>query len=359
MADGESRIGHTVPWLVTLVGFLIVLVRLLAVSHLDPPTVAALLDGSGIVTIVLSTIAEHRAPVLVVILLVVISVLSFGVPVSSERVLFRAALVMTCFLLVLFGPAWWIVMPVVMLDTEFKGPVSAAFVRRSVRRRLRSMAAVSSIMEQQASLETQPMVVGQDVIRSEQESLKRDIEELDSLEDDPSLTGKMESINERLERQRERVSQQEEELAARSAETSAARIEVAAEQAKLDAQSNLAGRLDRLLVGILAVLSCLAFVTLLDDTPWLPAEEFVLSGREEPLIGYALSVDPTGVIVLQQDPRLLVHLVADEVEARTVCDASAEKSWIVPSWLTAGLVDIFLDSPTYPICGDPAIAPAP
>jgi hypothetical protein len=79
--------------------------------------------------------------------------------------------------------------------------------------------------------------------------------------------------------------------------------------------------LDLVLVGLVILLVVTAMPTLLNDQPWLPAEQIVVDNGDD-IVGYVVNYSSDWVTVLINENREIQYLRPSEVERRDVCRLS-------------------------------------
>ena len=126
MADNETRqlIDSSVTWSLTLLAFLMVILKVLVVAHFDEATALGILQSAGPVSIVVAVITTSLGPLAILIIVGVNVVYRRGPPQGTERVVFETAFLIAIGLLFLVGGLVIVPALYLFLDLHFGWPVT-------------------------------------------------------------------------------------------------------------------------------------------------------------------------------------------------------------------------------------------
>ena len=292
MARDSARplIDSSVTWSATLFAFLLVVLKVLVVSHFDATTALGVLRSVGVASVIIAAISVSLVPVSVFVLAVVNSILTHGTPSPTEKVVLEAAFLVTSLLLVYFAPLVFIPVVLFLMDKHYVGPVARWRRQREARRPLTP--------EEKSTLEEL------DATQQEIRAIEGDLNDVTSRAEaasalDVSLVREATELNRRSLKVTEMITKQ---------------------ATNMDTHGHRMRRAEiRSTVAYLVFIAAMSFMMVADDRPWLPAEHFVLTPSSSQMHGYALDVEEGRTLVLRESPRFLTWLDTREIQERRFC----------------------------------------
>jgi hypothetical protein len=295
--------GH-IPWLATIALFLLMLMKVVAVSHFSAATALAVVQFSGVGSVVLGSLVTTFPSLLVVLLWPLGWAIVFSSHSTAERAAFGAVFAFIAAAAVLFG-IWWLSVPVVFFWTDFvlRGPL-----RRWVTRRIQSSVSKDSDF-------------GLDQIQ----------QELDQIQQEQDLIKARPDAQDALER----LTKLHADIAAAKRRVSDGRQHYV----RLDRQSNA------FLIFVIVLTALQPLLVAIWPDPWMPSES--VSFRDGTVeVGYFLANDSGSLVLLTEDRHVEFHLEST-VASQAICSLHGRSAF---SSFSVSLMDALLPGPTYPPC---------
>jgi hypothetical protein len=339
--DQDALIHPSIPWVASLLVFLLVLLKVLAVAHGDATTIYGLVSASGLTTIILATLGVSLGFVGLLVLYLTQTVLLAENVSAVERVILRVSFTVSVVVAALLLPVFAVVLWYYLLDIEFEGPLFRFLGRfRPTKPPIDSelMAEMKkSVQRLQADgTEMNAIALETEEISETLARARTNPEEIDEEAMDERLSvlkQRTKAVAERVDNERQLGDRSDEEISRARRETDRRRR-----------------KLVRLAMLPIATAAVGLLVQALRDEPWIPAERLELSsGDDHPLIAYVVRTESESLLVLRDDPRQLVWLDERDVLERSFCDASPSSE--IPLLLKSPL-NLLFERPDYPPCTD-------
>jgi hypothetical protein len=324
--------GH-LPWLSTLVLFLLVIVKLSAVAHFDITTTMRLVQASSPIDIVFGVLSANLGSVALAVFLVFLFALHRVQRLSSfDHGLLIGGAALFGFIAALMG-SWFHALGVLLLaDTAYRGwvPRLVAWSWKRVRQLWRDKRANGGAVLERSREEDEKASQ-----KAEAKGLGEQIEQL--LEITDIRTADLKEVQKLVELQ-ERFS----ELVV----SNLRRLNI--EVDRLEASHRKVRGLE--LVVVATYTSLTAVLPFFLPIPWLPAER--IESVSEGFTGYVLSEEGGSLVILEDGTRRIVRIGKAGVQ-RELCLAESPRR-------TTPIVGLGYTPPAYPRCSDLVDeAPAP
>jgi hypothetical protein len=337
MSEPSRRpiIDSSVTWAATLLAFVLVVMKLLAVSHFSVTTTAGVLKSAGVANVLLGLISFSIFPVMFLSLLAVNTVLSLSDPSPTERWVLESAYLVSLVILLIAGPLVVVPIALVLADLHYRwGPITVLAHRRAAKR---TPPALQDEMDRAKA----------DVaaIEAHQAEVDRLDTQVDEGADPEAQLAQLTEMKGALERGSRLLKVAEEH--SRGFDEAVAN----ATRSVDDMERNVT----RISLGTLAF-QAIIFVGLimLNDQPWLPAESFDV-GSSPRIVGYELASDEARTLILRDSPRTLEWVDSDSIVDRRVCrmlGASIGGDSSVVDFLFSSPAQLLVEPGDYPKCSD-------
>jgi hypothetical protein len=315
-------------WVATVIFFVLLVVKILAVSHGSTTTALALLTSSNAATVVLGTVAVSFGGVLGFAFVVLAFLRLSGRGTTGERAVLLALLLFLWVLLSIFAWWGWFLVGLFYFD-EFHEAAARLTLRYT--RSGRRMHAISKRLDDNvAAIQKRRDYVGERVERGEDATTELDVLRAELAENEAALE------------------ESEAYLAQSEALVAEAKALVADSKAKDERDARKIARLERrvsfLQRGTLLVFGVGADLEFFLPTPWLPPQRIGLNDGTVS-VGYVIRDTDDTLLLLRDEQRDVVSIPAADVDSSGYCSTRRN----TPAFL-ASLLELATSYVSYPDC---------